>query len=96
LVVGTTLHQKRGEHFRKVRDFSHHSAKRGGGYADNAGVGEGGCGRGVRRAEQAADAEKIAWAGQRKNGLPTVADDGRHLDGAASRKNAASGGSPWE
>ena len=83
LVVGTTLHQKRGEHFRKVRDFSHHSAKRGGGYADNAGVGEGGCGRGMRRAEQAADTKKIAGAVQRQNGFPTFADDRRLLDGTA-------------
>jgi hypothetical protein len=45
----------------------------------------------VRRAEQAADAEKIAWAGQRKNGLPTVADDGRHLDGAAFEKKCRLG-----
>jgi hypothetical protein len=79
LVVGTTLHQKHGEHFREIRDFSDHSKERGGGYANKAGVGQGGCGRGARRTEQAADTEKIARAGQRQNGLPTVADDGRYL-----------------
>src|ERR1700722_4040800 len=83
LVVGTTLHQKHGEHFREIRDFSDHSAERGGGYANEAGVGQGGCCRGARRTEQAADTEKIARAGQCQNGLPTVADDGRYLDGTA-------------
>ena len=49
-------------------------------------VNEGGCGRGLRRAEQAADTEKIAGAVQRQNGFPTVAGNRRHLDGTAFDK----------
>jgi hypothetical protein len=96
LVVGTTLHQKHGEHFREIRDFSHHSKERGGGYANKAGVGQGGCGRGARRTEQAADTEKIARAGQRQNGLRPLRTTVDTLMEPLSTKNAASGGSPCE
>ena len=83
LVVGPTLYQKGGEHFRKIRHFSQHSAERGGGYANNTGVGKGGCSRGARGIEQAADTEEIARTGQRNDGFPAVAHDRRYLDGAA-------------
>jgi hypothetical protein len=83
LVVGTTLRQEGREHLGKLRDFPQHPVECGGGYANDAGVNERGCGGRARPFEHATGTKELAGTAKRNDGFAAVAHDRRFLDAAA-------------